>query len=66
MASWLRRAVSQQKRRLTDSGFDLDLSYIAEDPRRGNVIAMGVPVSGRSAAGAEPLLSSLYSTGKDV
>ena len=52
MASWLRRVVSQQKRRLNDSGFDLDLSYIVQDPQRGNVIAMGVPVSGRSAAGA--------------
>ena len=44
--------MSQQKRRLTEPGFDLDLSYIVEDPRRGNVIAMGVPVSGRSAEGA--------------
>ena len=62
MASWLRRAVSQQKRRLTDSDFDLDLSYIVEDPRRGNVIAMGVPVSGRSAAGVKPPVPEWNST----
>ena len=47
--------MSQQKRRFTDTSFDLDLSYIVKDPNRGNVIAMGVPVSGRSAAGADPV-----------
>ncbi len=63
MASWLRRAVSQQKRRLTEPGFDLDLSYIVEDPRRGNVIAMGVPVSGRSAEGVpSPLVPACSQT----
>jgi hypothetical protein len=53
MAAWLRRAVSRQKRRLTDSEFDLDLSYIVSDPQHGNVIAMGVPVSGTAGV---PLL----------
>ena len=56
MTSWLRRAVSQQKRRLTDSEYDLDLSYIVLDPQRGNVIAMGVPVSG-TAGRPRPLPS---------
>lgn len=40
-ANIVKRWVSKQKRRFTDSGFDLDMSYITE-----RVIAMGYPSTG--------------------
>ncbi len=46
----LQRLVSKNKRRLKQGGFDLDLTYVTD-----NIIAMGLPCTGRSALYRNPM-----------
>lgn len=50
MASWIRRLVSQNRRRYTEDGFDLDLCYVTD-----RIIAMGLPAQGGQGFFRNPL-----------
>lgn len=50
MANWLRRLVSQRRRRFTEDGFDLDLAYITD-----RIIGMGFPGEGGKGLIRNPL-----------
>ena len=47
---WVRSLVSQKRRRYTQNGFDLDLTYITE-----RVIAMGFPAEGADSYIRNPM-----------
>ncbi|GMH40870.1 hypothetical protein BSKO_08774 [Bryopsis sp. KO-2023] len=50
MANWIRRLVSQRRRRFTEDGFDLDLAYITD-----RIIGMGFPGEGGKGLLRNPL-----------
>lgn len=50
ITSYVRKKVSQQKRRFTEGGFDLDLCYITD-----NLIAMGFPSQGMEGMYRNPI-----------
>uniref|UniRef100_A0A8C9GYH5 C2 tensin-type domain-containing protein n=1 Tax=Piliocolobus tephrosceles TaxID=591936 RepID=A0A8C9GYH5_9PRIM len=55
----MRRLVSENKRRYTRDGFDLDLTYVTE-----RIIAMSFPSSGRQSFYRNPIEESLYYFGE--
>jgi len=52
MLTVVREAVSKEKRRFKEDGFDLDLSYMGENDR---IVAMGFPSESMEAAYRNPM-----------